>query len=70
MSDSEAAGNGKSRGSVNPLLVGGAFLAYCQDQGWIVREGSGADARYFVTPEGEEPLREYGVRIARPGEGA
>jgi hypothetical protein len=70
LSDSETAENGKFRASVNPLLVGGAFLAYCQDRGWIVREGTGAGAKYFVTAAGEEPLREYGVGMARPGEDA
>ncbi|WXG47324.1 MAG: hypothetical protein WED05_11800 [Candidatus Atabeyarchaeum deiterrae] len=50
-----------SKKMVNPFAIGGAFLAYCVKQGWLIQEGSGRDARYFVTRTGEVELRKYGV---------
>ena len=40
--------------SINPFAVGGAFLAWCVKQGWLVQEGH----QYFATEEGARELRE------------
>ena len=39
---------------INPLAVGGSFLTWCANQGWLVPRGK----QYFVTKEGVSELRE------------
>jgi hypothetical protein len=48
---------------VNPFAVGGGFLAYCVKQGWLIQEGESRAARYYVTPEGEEALGRFGIKV-------
>lgn len=50
--------------TVNPFFLGGAFLRYCVEQGWLAMEGSGHGARYLVTPEGRRSLkRRFGIEV-------
>jgi len=44
----------KGKKSINPFAVGGAFLGWCVQQGWLVQEGK----QYFATQEGARELRE------------
>ena len=53
----------RDRKSVNPFAIGGGFLDYCVTQGWLVREGKGRSARYYVTRKGEEELPKFGIKI-------
>jgi hypothetical protein len=46
---------------VNPFAIGGGFLEYCVQQGWLIREGRGRAAKCYVTPAGREALAEYGI---------
>ncbi len=48
---------------VNPFAIGGGFLDYCIGQEWLIREGKGREARYFVTETGKEELKKFGIRI-------
>jgi hypothetical protein len=50
---------------VNPFAVGGAFLGYCVKQGWLIQEGKGRAANYYVTEEGESELRRFGVKFKK-----
>jgi hypothetical protein len=54
----------KSEGqSINPFAIGGGFLTYCVKQGWLLQEGKGRAARYFVTAEGRERLKDFDIKI-------
>jgi hypothetical protein len=39
---------------IHPLTMGGSFLTWCVDQGWVVHRGK----QYFATKEGAQQLRE------------
>ncbi len=47
--------------AVNPYAIGGGFLMYCIAQGWIIREGVGHTARYFITKNGITELAKFGI---------
>lgn len=49
--------------TVNPFAIGGGFLNYCVKQGWLIQEGKGRNAKYYVTKEGEGKLGEFGIII-------
>ena len=51
----------RGRRTVDPFEVGGAFLEFCVMQGWLIKEGKGRTAKYFVTDEGEKELRVFGI---------
>jgi len=36
---------GAEKKSVNPYALGGAFLRYCVEQGWLTQEGEGRSAK-------------------------
>lgn len=55
--------NQPGRKPVNPFAIGGGFLDYCIKQGWVIREGKRKNATYFVTKEGEEKLKKFGIEI-------
>jgi hypothetical protein len=40
--------------AINPFAVGGAFLAWCVRQGWLVQQNK----QYLATKEGARKLRE------------
>jgi hypothetical protein len=45
---------------VNAFAVGGAFLAWCVKQGWLVQYGK----QYFASKEGAAGLRErFGIEL-------
>jgi hypothetical protein len=45
---------------INPFVVGGGFLAWCVQQGWLVQRGK----QYFVTIEGARELQErFGIKV-------
>jgi hypothetical protein len=45
---------------INPFAVGGAFLAWCVMQGWLVQRGK----QYFATESGARELREqFGIEV-------
>ena len=48
---------------VQPLKIGSAFISYCIKQGWIVQEGKGINAKYFVTGPGREALEEFDIDV-------
>jgi hypothetical protein len=50
------------RKPVNPFAVGGGFLADCVGQGWLVQEGKGRNAKYYVTNEGKKELRKFDIK--------
>lgn len=46
--------------AINPFAVGGGFLKWCTNQGWIVQRGK----QYFATKEGARELRErFDIRV-------
>ncbi len=49
--------------SVNPFAIGGGFLEYCIKQIWLIREGNGKEARYYVTEKGSKEIKKFGIRI-------
>lgn len=51
------------RRPVNPFAIGGGFLDYCVKQGWLTKEGKGRNTRYYVTEEGREELKRFGVEV-------
>ncbi len=55
----------RGRRTVDPFEVGGAFLEFCVMQGWLIKEGKGRTARYFVTDKGEKELRVFGIDASR-----
>lgn len=51
--------------SINPFAVGGAFLKYCPNQGWLIERGTGRHITYYVTKEGERELKErFGIAVS------
>lgn len=48
---------------VNPFAIGGGFLRYCVDKGWIIQKGTGQDAKYFITSVGKARLKEFGIEV-------
>jgi hypothetical protein len=57
---------GAARGerSINPFAIGGAFLQYCTNQGWLIERGTGRNKTYHVTKEGERELKErFGISV-------
>ena len=46
---------------VNPFAIGGAFLAYCVKQGWLVQQARGRAMKYYVIRAGRKALAEYGI---------
>jgi len=35
----------------------------CVKQGWLIQEGKGRNAKYYVTKQGEEELKKFGIEI-------
>jgi len=46
---------------INPYAIGGSFLRHCVEQGWLVQEGKGRYAKYYLTNEGKRKMRELGI---------
>jgi hypothetical protein len=46
---------------VNPFAIGGGFLEYCVQQGWLTRQRRGRSTKYYVTKTGREALAGYGI---------
>lgn len=51
------------RKAVNPFAIGGGFLHYCIEQGWLIQEGKARCAKYYITNEGQKELKKFGIRI-------
>jgi len=50
----------KALRGINPFAVGGGFLSWCAQQGWIDRRGK----QYFATREGIQELRvRFGITV-------
>ncbi len=49
--------------TVNPFAIGGGFLDYCVQQGWIIKQGKSRLAKYFVTDKGNKELGKYGIKF-------
>jgi hypothetical protein len=49
--------------AINPYLLGAGFLAYCERQGWVATQGSGAKKRYYLTEKGEIGLKSLGIEL-------
>jgi hypothetical protein len=56
---------GAEKKSVNPYALGGAFLRYCVEQGWLTQEGEGRAVKWFITERGRVELRRFGVDTDR-----
>jgi len=46
---------------VNPFAIGGGFLEYCVQQGWLIKRGRGRAIKYYVTDAGRAALAKYGI---------
>ena len=46
---------------VNCFAIGGGFLEYCVEQGWLIRQRRGRATKYYVTEAGRKALAEYGI---------
>lgn len=46
---------------VNCFAIGGGFLEYCVQQGWLTRQRHGRSTKYYVTKTGREALAGYGI---------
>jgi len=46
---------------VNPFAIGGGFLEYCVQQGWLTRQGRGRATKYYATEAGRKALAGYGI---------
>jgi hypothetical protein len=51
------------RKPVNCFVIGGGFLGYCVSKGWLMQEGKGRNAKYFVTNIGKEELKKFGIKL-------
>lgn len=48
---------------INPYALGAYFLEHCVRQGWLMREGDGKSAKWYLTEVGERELPVFGVEI-------
>jgi hypothetical protein len=48
---------------VDPFVIGGSFVNFCVEQGWLVIEGTGRQIKYLATEEGRQHLLELGIKI-------
>ncbi len=48
---------------VDPYVISRAFLNYCERKRWIEKTGEGRLAKYYVTMEGREALKEFDIKI-------
>ena len=48
---------------INRFVIAKGFIKYCVDQGWLLREGIGQSAHYYVTVSGTENLRKFGIEV-------
>ncbi len=48
---------------VNCFAIGGGFLSYCVRQGWLIQESKGRKAKYYVTKDGREELKKFGISV-------
>jgi len=51
------------RQRVDPLAVGNAFLEYCINKKWLVKEGRGRNVKYYPTAEGQDALRKFRLEL-------
>lgn len=49
--------------TVNPFAIGGGFLNYCVKEGWLIQEGKSKGVRYYLTKQGEEELKKFGIKV-------
>lgn len=48
---------------VNPFALGGAFIEWAREKGWIEVEEVGRCRNYYITSMGDAKMREMGVNI-------
>jgi hypothetical protein len=48
---------------VDPYVIARAFLNYCERKSWLEKTGEGRLAKYYVTKEGREALKDFDIRI-------
>ncbi len=48
---------------INCYAIGGGFLGYCVKKGWLIQEGKGRNAKYYVTKDGEKELKKFGIDV-------
>lgn len=49
---------------VNPFAVGGAFVEYCLEKGYLKTQMLESEIRYYLTEDGEEKLKEeFGITL-------
>jgi uncharacterized protein YwgA len=48
---------------LNQFAIGGAFLAYCVKQGWLIQKGKGFKAKYFATEKGRRELAKLEIHV-------
>ena len=46
---------------VNCFAIGGGFLEYCVQQGWLIRQRRGRATKYYVTEVGRGALAGFGI---------
>jgi len=46
---------------VNPFAIGGGFLEYCVQQGWLIRQRRGRATKYHITEAGRGALAGFGI---------
>lgn len=49
--------------AVDPGAIGGVFVAYCVNRGWLVKRTVGAEIEYLATDEGKKELAKFGIVI-------
>lgn len=45
------------------FAIGGGFIDYCVNKGWLIKQGSGRQTRYYAIKEGAEELLKFGIEI-------
>lgn len=48
---------------VDPYVIRRGFLLYCENKGWLEKTGEGRLAKYYVTREGREALKEFDINV-------
>lgn len=54
----------KTMQRVNPFAIGGAFVEYCVEKGYLVMDVMDHEVKYYLTEEGEVNLKEeFGITL-------
>lgn len=50
---------------IDVSVITWGFIDFCVAEGWLVVEGSGREARYYLSGDGEKELKKFGIKLGK-----